>query len=497
MLFGTSQDFITRWVTLNVPTSRHQFLLFHRRLYVKICLRSHLQSDKVAFFHWLCLNIFTPQTQEQVHIKTCWLELFVWHFTQFFTSLFLIVIIHLFQWCNFSFSLHVVFSCIFSRVSMLYFPKNIFLNETREPNFNIEHVFIFLPFLSSWHFFHGRIVHSWKFSFAVTWTKLQYSSQTCSRREDGRCWAQMAAIRGSHSLGLFFSMRSRLGLGLGLGHGLLGMYVPFTFSDAWCRHIKWDKMQTILNKSAQFHVRIRSSVFIVTSISESTAARVPQELSPDHGRASQVVPHVRDKVSLPCSGRALADLPMSTQLASSLTLVLDERVGEEDPNCSDARFWSSWPMCMVSLCKRSGVKSRWGVAEGSSRSHLLTERRVTSSVSSGTSAYRIALLDRLPPQSCQRDWERGAPGAPEESPWFPRLMASPTEWSWAFSEVPTLHLRFSFLWGLQQPKTLGRMAAGAGDFGSESEHSTSRVSLLREWMGWVLLVLKISGNAIM
>ena len=78
----------------------------------------------------------------------------------------------------------------------------------------------------------------------------------------------------------------------------------------------------------------------------ATAARVPHigsgrsvfELSPDHGRAYQVESHVRDKVSLPCSGRALADLPMSTKLVFSLTLVHDERVGEEALNCSDARL---------------------------------------------------------------------------------------------------------------------------------------------------------------
>ena len=78
----------------------------------------------------------------------------------------------------------------------------------------------------------------------------------------------------------------------------------------------------------------------------STTARVPHigsgrsalELSLDHGRASQAEPHVRDEVSLPCSGRALADLPMSTKLESSQTLVLDERVVEEDLNCSVARF---------------------------------------------------------------------------------------------------------------------------------------------------------------
>ena len=47
---------------------------------------------------------------------------------------------------------------------------------------------------------------------------------------------------------------------------------------------------------------------------------------------------VRDKVFLPRSGRALADLPMSTKLESSQTLVLDERVYEEDLNCVYARF---------------------------------------------------------------------------------------------------------------------------------------------------------------
>ena len=56
--------------------------------------------------------------------------------------------------------------------------------------------------------------------------------------------------------------------------------------------------------------------------------------------------------------------------------------------------------------------------------------------------------------------ERGAAWASEESSWFPRLMASPTEWSWAFSLVPTVHVRFSLLLGFQEPKTLGRIAAG-------------------------------------
>ena len=142
-----------------------------------------------------------------------------------------------------------------------------------------------------------------------------------------------------------------------------------------------------------------------------TTARVPRissgrsvlDLSPDHGRASQVEPHVRDKVSLPCSGRALADMPRSTTLVFSLTLVLDERVGEENLNCSDARFWSSSRLCISFLCEQSAVKSRLGVAEGSRRLHLFPERTVTSSVSSGTSARRIALPDRLPPQSCQKD----------------------------------------------------------------------------------------------
>ena len=107
-------------------------------------------------------------------------------------------------------------------------------------------------------------------------------------------------------------------------------------------------MRTILGKSAQmsrayqkFRVYRHLDLRVL-----ATAARVPHigsgrsvlELSPDHGRASQVEPHVRDKVSLPCSGRALADLPMSTKLVSSLTLVLDERVSEETLNCSDACF---------------------------------------------------------------------------------------------------------------------------------------------------------------
>ena len=97
-------------------------------------------------------------------------------------------------------------------------------------------------------------------------------------------------------------------------------------------------MQTILGKSVQYHVRIRCCGVhrhLDLRVLSSTA-RVPHigsgrsvlELSLDHGRASQVEPHVRDKVSLPCSGRALADLPRSTKLESSLTLVLDERVGE-------------------------------------------------------------------------------------------------------------------------------------------------------------------------
>ena len=51
----------------NVSTS---IFACHRRLHVKVCLRSHLQSDELAFSHRLCLNTFTDQTQEQIHIIT-------------------------------------------------------------------------------------------------------------------------------------------------------------------------------------------------------------------------------------------------------------------------------------------------------------------------------------------------------------------------------------------------------------------------------------------
>ena len=50
MLFRICKDFITRSITLNAPTTRRQFLLFHLRLYVKVCLLSHLQSVELAFF---------------------------------------------------------------------------------------------------------------------------------------------------------------------------------------------------------------------------------------------------------------------------------------------------------------------------------------------------------------------------------------------------------------------------------------------------------------
>ena len=214
----------------------------------------------------------------------------------------------------------------------------------------------------------------------------------------------MAAIRGSHS------WVSSSVCGVGLVSGWVTATVFWGYMDL-SRLLARDVAS--LGKSVRvscayqtFRVHRHFDLRVLP-----TTARVPRissgrsvlELSLDHGRASQVEPHVRDKVSLQCSGPALADMPMCTTRVSSLTLVLDERVGEKDLNCSDARFWSPSRLCMGSLCEQSAVKSRLGVAEESRRLHLFPKRNVTGTVSSGTSARRIALPDRFPPQSCQRD----------------------------------------------------------------------------------------------
>ena len=96
-------------------------------------------------------------------------------------------------------------------------------------------------------------------------------------------------------------------------------------------------MQTILGKSVQCHVRVRRSVFIATSISGCFRLRRQFRALVLEGACwnSHLIMDgplrwslTWDKVSLASSGRALADLPMSTKLESSQTLVLDERVCE-------------------------------------------------------------------------------------------------------------------------------------------------------------------------
>ena len=55
----------------------------------------------------------------------------------------------------------------------------------------------------------------------------------------------------------------------------------------------------------------------------------------------------------------------------------------------------------------------------------------------------------------------------------------------------------SVVWACKSRRRWDESRLGAGDIGLKSEQPTSRVSLLREWICWVLLVLKISANAIM